>query len=119
MNSNQFKPVKFKKYDATNFKAMNVFDTRHNYSVQESLHLIATPPLSLGKVSWIFKDQDYQESSLRKSLFLPFPPTSTGLLFSHMSQKYNNNRSSCGSVPHPPLLKEQPTVWTLLTFWNQ
>ena len=51
MNSNQFKPVKFKKYDATNFKAMNVFDTRHNYSVQESLHLIATPPLSLGKVS--------------------------------------------------------------------
>ena len=36
---------------AKNFKAMNVFDTKHNYSVQESLHLIATPPLSLGKVS--------------------------------------------------------------------
>ena len=56
--------VKFKNMIAKNFKAKNVFDTKHSHSVQESLHLIATPQLSLGKVSWIFKDQDYQHSSL-------------------------------------------------------
>ena len=92
---------------------MNVFDTKHSHSVQESLHLIATPPLSLGKVSWIFKDQDYQHSSLSEKVFLfpPLlprpspPPTSSGLFFSHISQKYNNNQSSCGSDPSPPSFK--------------
>ena len=74
---------------AKNFKAMNVFDTKHNYSVQESLHF-NTPPQSLGKVSWIFKDQDYQHSSLSEKVFLspPLPPPQPpqDFFFSYLSE---------------------------------
>ena len=58
---------------------MNVFDTKHNYAVQESLqeslYSIAALPLPFSKVTWIFKDQDYQHSCLsEKALISPLPP---------------------------------------------
>ena len=110
------------------FKAMNVFDTKHNYSVQESLHLIATPPLSLGKVSWIFKDQDHQRSSPSEKSFFSTPPPpplpfnlQRNFFFSHVPQKYNNNQSSWGSDPLPPSFKRANYSLNtnyLRSFWN-
>ena len=67
---------------------MNVFDTKHNYSVQES-YILIPPPQSLGKVSWIFKDQDYQHSSLSEKVFLspPLPPQPPqDFFFSYLSE---------------------------------
>ena len=73
-----------------------------NTTTQSKSHyILIPPPQSLGKVSWIFKDQDYQHSSLSEKVFcpLPFPPNLHRTFFSHISQKYNNNQSSCGSDP--------------------
>ena len=103
---------------------MNVFDTKHNYSVQESLHLIATPPLSLGKVSWIFKDQDHQRSSPSEKSFFSTPPPPPPLPF-NLQRNFFFPMSLRNIIiikvpeaatPYPPLLKEQTTVWTLITF---
>ena len=73
-----------------------------NTTTQSKSHyILIPPPQSLGKVSWIFKDQDYQHSSLSEKVFLspPLPPQPPQHFFSHISQKYNNNQSSCGSDP--------------------
>ena len=107
---------------------MNVFDTKHNYSVQESLHLIATPPLSLGKVIWIFKYQDNQRISPSEKAFFSTPPPPPPLqppkefFFSHVPQKYNNNQSSWGSDPLPTSFKRANYSLNtnyLRSFWNQ
>ena len=74
-----------------------------NTTTQSKSHyILIPPPQSLGKVSWIFKDQDYQHSSLSEKVFLspPLPPPNLHrTFFSHISQKYNNNQSFCGSDP--------------------
>ena len=108
---------------------MNVFDTKHSHSVQESLHWIATPPLSLGKVSWIFKDQDHQRSSPSEKAFFSTPPPPPpplqppkGFFFFPCPQKYNNNQSSWGSDPLPPSFKRANYSLNtnyLRSFWNQ
>ena len=75
-----------------------------NTTTQSKSHyILISPPQSLGNGSWIFKDQDYQLSSLSEKVFLspPLPPHPNlhRTFFSHISQKYNNNQSSCGSDP--------------------
>ena len=62
-----------------------------NTTTQSKSHyILISPPQSLGKVSWIFKDQDYQHSSLSEKVFLstPLPPPQPpqDFFFSYLSE---------------------------------
>ena len=66
-----------------------------NTTTQSKSHyILISPPQSLGNGSWIFKDQDYQHSSLSEKVFLspplPLPPPPPNLhrtfFFSYLSE---------------------------------
>ena len=122
MNSNQFKPASQIQKIWLQRISRQWMSLIPNATTQSKSHyILISPPQSLGNGSWIFKDQDYQHSSLSEKVFLspplPRPPTSTGLFFLISLRNIIIIKVPVAVTPTgPPLLKEQTTVWTLLTF---
>ena len=76
-----------------------------NTTTQSKSHyILIPPPQSLGKTGVEFLKIKITNTVLSQKKYfcpLPFPPPPNlhRTFFSHISQKYNNNQSSCGSDP--------------------
>lgn len=115
--------VKFKKYDRKEFQGNECIWYQTQLLCPRVIIFNNHTPTIFRQGELNFKDQDYQHSSPSENVFfLPSPPPSNlhrTFFFPHISHKYHNNRSSCGSdhstppPPPTPLLKEQTTIGTL------
>ena len=90
MNSNQFKPAsQIQKIWLQRISRQWMSLIPNTTTQSKSHYILISPPQSLGNGSWIFKDQDYQHSSLSEKVFLspPLPPQPPqDFFFSYLSE---------------------------------